>query len=340
MYLLFAHLCDDARLLCSMRVATLTSRETLAFGLTSYVFVFHQKRQRQTVMKQKLASTAAATRQVHRQRMGAIMGPTILFKALLPEDSSRVARLQKLKKLLGACEKATPKVKRLQTNAPEHISKYSLWIKVFCEELDKKGDENSYVHKHIFRKHLIAQAFWANGGSNKNAAAVEEGLRNLSSKFFLPDTITKSTLLQLLPDQGEYLGNISSVIRPWNLAKKLKTDPLLITCYACLSHDLLSQALKWSQPVAAEFIIQFARNHGEELLSAISEHKRQFTDGQVPIAPCIYNLLKPFLQGEISQPQPQLQLASSQEPPQKRPRKRWKQDALAGAGDAASEEET
>ena len=264
------------------------------------------------------------------------MGPTILFKALLPEVP-RVARLQKLKKLLAACEKATPKVKRLQTNPSEHISKYSSWIKVFCEELDKKGDEDSYVHKHIFRKHLIAQAFWVNGGSNKDAAAVEEGVRNLSSKFFLRDNITKSALLQLLPDQGEYMGSIHSAIRPWHLAKKLNTDPLLIACYACLSHDLLSQALKWSKPVAAEFIIQFARNHGEELLSAISEHKTQFIDGQVPIAPCIYNLMKPFLQSEISQPQ--VASASSQEPPRKRQRRRWSQDALVGAEDAPSERE-
>ena len=86
--------------------------------------VWHQKRQRQAATKQKLASTAAATRQVRRQRMGAIMGPTVLFKALLPEVP-RVARLQKLKKLLAACEKATPKVKRFQTNPSEHVSQYS-----------------------------------------------------------------------------------------------------------------------------------------------------------------------------------------------------------------------
>jgi hypothetical protein len=65
------------------------------------------------------------------------------------------------------------------------------------------------------------------------------------------------------------------------------------------------------------------------LLRAVLAHKQEFKDAGVSVAPCIHNLLKPFLCGSDA---PGLQASTSQEKvspePEGKRRRRWSADAL------------
>ena len=298
-------------------------------------------------MDKKLPSTMAASKQVHRQRMGAIMGPTILFKCFLAEECTRAARLQKLRRFITSCEKAASKVKPSKAGFPQHLETYQDFCKTFCAGLDLKT-ENGYVHKHIFRKHVLSEVFFKSGCNNSSAATVEAGLSALCSRQFLPKDMSRSTLVQLLPDQGGYLSAVPSCLKPWDISRKLhNVDPLLISAWACLCHDLIQNAQKWVPPLDVAAIIQFVKANAEVVLANVRAHKKQHIDGKVPVAECIHNILKPLLcsSGSCSSPakvKAATMPPTEDSPSQKRPRRlKWGNHVLAveeGSGDADSAE--
>ena len=75
-------------------------------------------------------------------------------------------------------------------------------------------------------------------------------------------------------------------------------DPLLISCWACLSHDLYSVVEKQASISLSELLEQIHVN-AKELHEAAVLHKKQFVDGGVPIAPCLTNLIMPILQAKL-----------------------------------------
>jgi hypothetical protein len=75
-------------------------------------------------------------------------------------------------------------------------------------------------------------------------------------------------------------------------------DPLLISCWACLSHDLYSVLEKQASISVSELLEQIHVN-AKELHEAAVLHKKQFVDGGVPVAPCLTNLIMPILQAKL-----------------------------------------
>ena len=75
-------------------------------------------------------------------------------------------------------------------------------------------------------------------------------------------------------------------------------DPLLISCWACLSHDLYTVVQKQTSISLSELLAQIHFN-ANELREAAALHKEQFVDGGVPVAPCLTNLVMPILRKNL-----------------------------------------
>jgi hypothetical protein len=75
-------------------------------------------------------------------------------------------------------------------------------------------------------------------------------------------------------------------------------DPLLISCWACLSHDLYTVVQRHTTISFSELVQQIQENV-EELRSMATQHKEQHFDAGVPIAPCLANLVMPLLQERL-----------------------------------------
>ena len=75
-------------------------------------------------------------------------------------------------------------------------------------------------------------------------------------------------------------------------------DPLLISCWACLSHDLYTVVQKQTSISLSELLEQIHGN-ANELREAAALHKVQFVDGGVPVAPCLTNLVLPILRKNL-----------------------------------------
>lgn len=75
-------------------------------------------------------------------------------------------------------------------------------------------------------------------------------------------------------------------------------DPLLISCWACLSHDLYTVVQKQTSISLSELLEQIHGNTNE-LREAAALHKEQFVDGGVPVAPCLTNLVMPILRKNL-----------------------------------------
>jgi len=175
-------------------------------------------------------------------------------------------------------------------------------------------------------------------------------LSALCSRQFLPKEMSRSSLLQLLPDQGGYLSAVPSCLRPWDISRKLhNVDPLLISAWACLCHDLIQNAQKWVPPLDAAAIIEFINANAAVILANVRAHKKQHIDGKVPVAECIHNLLKPLLcsSGSSSSPAKAKVKAATMPPAEDSPsqkrqrRQKWASHVLSlhqKSGDADSAE--
>ena len=75
-------------------------------------------------------------------------------------------------------------------------------------------------------------------------------------------------------------------------------DPLLISCWTCLSHDLYTVVEKQTSISLSELLEQI-HSKGKELRAAAARHKAQFIDAGVPVAPCLTNLVMPILRENL-----------------------------------------
>ena len=75
-------------------------------------------------------------------------------------------------------------------------------------------------------------------------------------------------------------------------------DPLLISCWTCLSHDLYTVVEKKTSISLSELLEQI-HSKGKELREAAARHKAQFVDAGVPVAPCLTNLVTPILRENL-----------------------------------------
>ena len=75
-------------------------------------------------------------------------------------------------------------------------------------------------------------------------------------------------------------------------------DPLLISCWSCLSHDLYSAVEKQTSLSLSE-LLECIQANATELRKAAALHKEQFIDAGVPISPCLVDLVFPILQQSV-----------------------------------------
>ena len=83
-------------------------------------------------------------------------------------------------------------------------------------------------------------------------------------------------------------------------------DPLLISCWACLCHDLHSVVAKQTS-LSLKELLGCIHAHAQELHAAAALYKKDNVDAGVPIALCPANLVWPILQKHMPdkmQPRP------------------------------------
>ena len=169
---------------------------------------------------QRCEAAKAAGRQVHRQRMGAVMGPTIVRQRFqLDTAGSASVELVRtmMKNLLKLGQKVLPFTLD-STGAEAHIAAYKTWLDLFLTSLGYQ-DSSGYLGLHILRKHIIAQTILATSKTKpSNASEAEKCLQSFDSSKWFGKLATMKRLADLVPDQGEYLQTVGSIIRPWGLA--------------------------------------------------------------------------------------------------------------------------
>lgn len=167
----------------------------------------------------------AAGAQVHRQRMGAFMGPTACAKLFKLHDDTTGGReplrfLKALAEKLGPLEKAVPKFKATPEAAEKHIEGYKVWLSTFIHECGLRV-ENGYCELHILRKHIIVQTILAQQGRLPKGTSdmdfTRKCLAEFSCKTWFPHSQSIAALQRLVPDQGEYLSTFAGWMRPWHL---------------------------------------------------------------------------------------------------------------------------
>jgi hypothetical protein len=170
------------------------------------------------------AAEKAAGAQLHRQRMGAIMGPTVCKKRFqLHNDASGntcMELLQAMLKELKPLAKEVPKAFDSPERAKTHIAAFKVWLNKLMSMLGYETD-GGYVELHILREYILVQAIQAqqNGlpdGVGDIGSAMSF-LNSFSCIHWFPKTETMASLRSLVPDEADYLTSLGGVMRPWQL---------------------------------------------------------------------------------------------------------------------------
>ena len=258
-----------------------------------------------TIGRSDAPGVKAAGAQVHRQRQGAIMGPTVLATKLVGSETTVNNKLSKY--LAGFLERvAAEKALAVPSwSHASHMAKYRKWLTNFCDELGVSSNADRYVFLHLLRKHCIRQIFLE--GVRKlpkppiTSEAITTYLANgFSSRALLPASCTVKQLKELVPDEGMYLSKLPAKVRPSHVAHWAGgTDMLFLSCWFCLSKELLDHAMcrkdserpTFSKPWTVQEIVEFVEQNKEELIAAAREHAK-VVDAGVAVPPCVFNLLK------------------------------------------------
>ena len=172
----------------------------------------------------RAAAEQAAGAQLHRQRMGAIMGPTTCKKRFqLHNDASGntcVELLQAMLKDLKPLAKEVPKAFDSPESAKTHIAAFKVWLKKLMSMLGYETD-GGYVELHILRKYIFVQAIKAQQNELPDGVgdigSAMSFLNSFSCIHWFPKTETMASLRSLVPDEAEYLTSLGGVMRPWQL---------------------------------------------------------------------------------------------------------------------------
>jgi hypothetical protein len=250
----------------------------------------------------------AAGRQLHRQRQGAVMGPTVLGSKLLGGETTVSTKLVKamssfLQKVASKGALAVP-----GWCCKTHFTKYRAWLAHFCRCLGVSDDPESYVFLHIIRKHCIRQTYLEGVRSLPLPPTTSEAVTSFlcdgfSSKSWLRHC-KREELIALVPDEGRFLSQLPGQVRPCQVANWAGVDILFLSCWFCLCKDLLDHAMcrgdkvrSFEKPWSLQGILDVVERKEAALIEAAKEHKK-IVDGDVSVTPCVYNLLKPMLQME------------------------------------------
>ena len=240
-----------------------------------------------------------AGKQLHRQRMGTVMGPTrllTLWKKMSRAKKSRLTRMQSLDAFPAEQETVQ---QSMCTAVKEHLALVEAWLKEFCSVLGccsfgqdrprRTRTRYSYIHKHLLRKAVLRGAIVATGASAQlhQVEKVEQAVANLGAPWIGLGTTAKE-LSALGPDQGNYLSGLGRV-SPWEVCKRFQVSPLLLSCWCCLAHDMWAE--EGLQDWAVDDFYAWLDANKVELHGAIAEHKRSFIDGGVPVSPCLRKLI-------------------------------------------------
>ena len=161
---------------------------------------------------ERSAAEQAAGAQLHRQRMGAIMGPTICKRRFqLHNDDSGdtcVELLQAMLKELKPLAKAVPKAFDSPENAKTHIAAFKVWLRKLMSMLGYETEEG-YVELHILRKYIFVQAIKAQQNELPDGVgdigSAMSFLNSFNCLHWFPKTETMASLGNLVPDEAEYL---------------------------------------------------------------------------------------------------------------------------------------
>jgi hypothetical protein len=170
----------------------------------------------------RAAAEKAAGSQLHRQRMGAIMGPTICKQRFLLSDdaSDCLGLLQKMLTELKPLAKLVPKAFDEPETAKTHIAAYRDWLSSFMKLLGYNQD-GGYVELHLLRKYVLVQAVKVqqNGLPDgiRSIGSAMSGLNEFSCLQWFPKTETMAALRAVVPDEADYLRELGGVMRPWQL---------------------------------------------------------------------------------------------------------------------------
>jgi hypothetical protein len=168
-----------------------------------------------TTTNQRSASAKAAGKQIHRQRMGAVMGPTVVRQKFQvdADGSASVDLVRNLMRSLQWLSKKVPSFQLEPAAADAHINAYKKWLHQFLTTLGYQ-DSSGYMGLHILRKHIIAQTILASCEAKpSNASEAEQCLQSFSSSQWFSKQSTMKRLADLMPDQGEYLQTVGSVLK-------------------------------------------------------------------------------------------------------------------------------
>jgi len=172
------------------------------------------------------SSEVAAGAQIHRQRMGAVLGPTICAKRFQIEagGTTPIKLADQLIATLRPLEKKTPKFTSSVDGAHAHIQAYNVWLRRFVAELGY-AEKEPYVLLHILRKHIIAETIGvALGHMPDGVIEAETSLDSFSSSSWLRKGDSMARLRELVPSEAEYLRSLGEILRPWQLS---------LPCFVC-----------------------------------------------------------------------------------------------------------
>ena len=191
-----------------------------------------------TANDQRSPSAKAAGKQIHRQRMGAIMGPTVVRQKFQvdADGSASVELVRNMMRSLQGLSKKVPPFQLEPTAADAHIAAYKKWLHQFLSMLGYQ-DSTTYIGLHILRKHIIVQTVLASCETKpSNASEAEQCLQRFSSSQWFLKQSTMRRLADLVPDQGEYLQTVGSVMKvggllgPHNKITETKFHKVTVCC--------------------------------------------------------------------------------------------------------------
>ena len=170
------------------------------------------------------AAERAAGSQLHRQRMGAVMGPTICKRRFLltdadPSGGACLGLLRRMLTELKPLAKGVPKAFDEPEAAKKHIAAYRVWLSSFVKMLGY-GKDRGYVELHLLRKYVLVQAIKMQHGlpdGVENIGSAMSSLNEFSCLQWFPRTETMAALRAVVPDEADYLKELGGVMRPWQL---------------------------------------------------------------------------------------------------------------------------
>ena len=153
--------------------------------------------------------------------MGAIMGPTVVRQRFQvdADGSASVELVRNLMRSLQGLSKREqlPPFQLEPAAADAHIAGYKKWLHQFLSMLGYQ-ESTSYIGLHILRKHIIVQTVLASCGTKpSNASEAEQCLQRFSSARWFNKQSTMRRLADLVPDQGEYLQTVGTVMKVGSL---------------------------------------------------------------------------------------------------------------------------